>query len=255
MRALLTRRWILFALVVIGFAYLAFRLGEWQHHRLETRRASNAQTETNLAAKPVPATTVMSVGSEPAQADEWRTVRATGAYDDSGTVLIRYQTRNGQLGVDVVTPLVLDDGTAVVVDRGWMSTPPGPRPTPPAPPSGSVTVTGWVRIDGTGGSTVVTDASARAISSIEIAKTLSYPVRSGFIDLQSESASGAGHLVPAERPSLSDGPHLIYWLQWWTFAVMAIGGFAYLFWDERRKARSEGAEKPSVDGERGAADE
>ena len=56
MRAFLTRRWLLFALAVIAFAYLAFRLGEWQHHRLEDRRAFNAQTETNLQAAPVDAT-------------------------------------------------------------------------------------------------------------------------------------------------------------------------------------------------------
>ncbi|WP_246087087.1 hypothetical protein [Nocardioides humi] len=37
-----------------------------------------------------------------------------------------------------------------------------------------------------------------------------------------------------ELPELGEGPHFFYGLQWWFFGVLAIGGFAYLAWDERR---------------------
>ena len=38
--------------------------------------------------------------------------------------MIRYRTRDGVQGVDVVVPLVTDDGTALLVDRGWLETDP-----------------------------------------------------------------------------------------------------------------------------------
>jgi cytochrome oxidase assembly protein ShyY1 len=46
----------------------------------------------------------------------------------------------------------------------------------------------------------------------------------------------------AERPDLSNGPHFFYGLQWWFFAALAVFGFGYLAWDERKKLRGEAAE-------------
>lgn len=256
-RLLLTRRWILFGVVVIAFAYLAYRLGWWQWHRLEARREFNAQTQQNLVAQVVPVSTVMKAGTEPTHADEWRVITATGTYDQSGTVQVRYQSRNGQLGVDIVTPLKLTDGNAVLIDRGWLETNSTglDRADLPVPPAGQVTVTGWVRIDGTGSSTTVTDGSTRAISSVEIAKTLDYPVLTGFVDATSEQPPAAQPLAPANEPTFGDGPHFFYALQWWFFAILAIGGYIYLLIDEQRKQRSAGSQETTVDGDGGTGDE
>ena len=48
-------------------------------------------------------------------------VTATGTYDVDDTVIVRYRTREGASGVDVVVPLVTDSGAAVLVDRGWVA--------------------------------------------------------------------------------------------------------------------------------------
>ncbi len=37
-----------------------------------------------------------------------------------------------------------------------------------------------------------------------------------------------------ELPELGNGPHFFYGLQWWFFGVLAVFGFCYLAWDERR---------------------
>ena len=39
-------------------------------------------------------------------------VTATGTYVADETVIVRYHTRDGAAGVDVVVPLLTDDGTA-----------------------------------------------------------------------------------------------------------------------------------------------
>ena len=127
----------------------------------------------------------------------------------------------------------------------------------PAPPDGEVTITGWLRRDGTGDSTSVVDGSTRAISSEEIGAALGREVHVGFLDLRSEDPAPATPLAGAELPDLDNGPHFFYGLQWWFFGILALFGFGYLAWDERRgpAARrrraqpSEGAEHPAVDGE------
>ena len=48
MRFLLSRRWVLFALVVVLLAWLALQLGQWQFHRLDERQQSNRIVATNL---------------------------------------------------------------------------------------------------------------------------------------------------------------------------------------------------------------
>jgi cytochrome oxidase assembly protein ShyY1 len=80
-------------------------------------------------------------------------------------------------------------------------------------------------------------------------------VLTGFVDLTSEDPAAAQPLQPANKPVLSDGPHFFYALQWWFFALMAIGGYIYLLIDERRKIRSAGTQQPTVDGDGSTGDE
>jgi len=174
---------------------------------------------------------------QPVPADqEWLRVRATGRYDEQETVVVRYQTRDGRSGIDLVTPLVTDSGTAVLVDRGWTptaSTGTVPDDLPAAPP-GTVTVVGFVRADATGRGIEVDGGSTRAVSSSTIAPGLDYPVYAGFVDAETEDPAPADDVVRPEVPDLGEGPHLFYGLQWWFFAALALFGFGYLAWDERR---------------------
>jgi len=236
---LLSRRWVLLALAVVALTFLAIRLGQWQFHRLDDREQRNGFIAQNIDAEPVLVDRVLRTDEGVAKEREWLRVTASGEYDDAATVVVRYQTRDGQPGVDLVTPLVTDAGSAVLVDRGWLSTPnTGTVPEDlPAPPSGDVEVTGWVRADGTGSSTQVADRSTRAISSREIGETLDYPVYQGFVDAEIEAPAPAEPLVRTELPDLGQGPHFFYGLQWWFFGLLAIFGFGYLANDERRRAR------------------
>jgi cytochrome oxidase assembly protein ShyY1 len=247
---MLSRRWFLFAVAVVVLAYGCWWLGEWQFGRLHDRETRNAQTTQNLEATPVPVDQVLKVGRGPAGRDEWRRVTATGRYLQDESMVVRYQTRDGASGVDVVTPLQTRSGAAVLVDRGWMSTGnTSARPQLPDAPAGQVTVVGWVRVDSPeGDSTTVSDRSMRAISSRAIAPTVSVPVYGGFVDAEKETPPAAKPLQPAEQPDLGNGPHFFYGVQWWFFGMLAVFGFFYLAWDERRKkaAQSERSMPPST---------
>jgi cytochrome oxidase assembly protein ShyY1 len=244
MRFLFTRRWLLFLAAVGVLAYGCLWLGEWQFSRLHDREHRNAEAHANLAMEPVPVDQVLSAGEDVTRADEWSRVTMTGTYRPGDTVVVRYQTRDGAAGVDVVTPLLLGDGTGVLVDRGWLPTENvgDALASAPAPPPGQVTVTGWTRSDATGDSTHVDDGSVRAISSRAIGEDLGYPLLRGFVDADTETPAPAEALVRAELPDLGEGPHFFYGLQWWFFGLLAIFGFGYLAYDERRKSR--GSDRP-----------
>ncbi len=239
LRFLVSRRWIAFLVVVVFLAWVAWRLGEWQFHRLEDRQERNAIIERNEEAGAVPVADVMAPGEPVAAEDEWSIVEATGTYAVDDTVIVRYRTREGEAGVDVVVPLELPGGTSVLVDRGWYATDNRGAATTdvPAPPSGEVTVTGWVRRDAEGDSTRVSGQSTRAVNSGEIGDALGRDVMGGWVDLRSESPEPAEALLPVDPPELDNGPHFFYGLQWWFFGALAVFGFLYLVYDEVRGGR------------------
>ncbi|GAA5119583.1 hypothetical protein GCM10023339_33560 [Alloalcanivorax gelatiniphagus] len=239
LRFLVSRRWIVFALVVVFLAWVAWRLGEWQFHRLEDRQDRNEIIERNEKAGADPVTDVLAPGRSVGREDEWRIVEATGTYAVDDTVIVRYRTRDGEAGVDVVVPLELADGTSLLVDRGWYATDNRGATTAdvPEPPAGEVTVTGWVRSDAEGDSTAVTDNSTRAVDSEQIGEALDREVLGGWVDLRSESPAPAEALLPVELPELDNGPHFFYGLQWWFFGALAIFGFFFLIYDELRGGR------------------
>jgi cytochrome oxidase assembly protein ShyY1 len=243
-RFLLSRRWVLFALAVAVAAWAAVQLGDWQFRRLHERHHSNGVIGRNLTALPVPAQDVLSTEHPPSTGDEWRKVTASGTWDDKHTIVLKYQTRDEGAGIDVVTPLRTASGTAVLVDRGWMASENSGavRPKLPAPTTGMVTVTGYVRRDATGGSTRIGDMATRAVSSRTISHVVPYPLFQGFLDLDAESPRADKKLGSVELPAhTGDGPHFFYGLQWWFFGVLAVFGFCYLAFDEFRRKRQERA--------------
>jgi cytochrome oxidase assembly protein ShyY1 len=237
LRFVLTRRWLGLLLVVAIVAFACVELGLWQFRRYEGKVDDNRVIRANLAAAAAPIGQVMTTDDEPAEDDEWQRVEATGVYDPGHTVVILYRSRDGVPGVDVVVPLVTSAGPAVLVDRGWIenqSSDPVDA-LPPDPPSGEVTVTGWVRRNATGSSANVSDGAARAISSDEIGPTLPYPVYTGFVERVSEAPSVQTAPEPAEEPDLSTGPHFFYGVQWFFFALLAIAFWVYFAYAEYRE--------------------
>lgn len=281
LRFLVNRRWVLLLLTVVLAAYGCLLLGRWQWHRLEDKKTGNAIIRANEKAAPAPVDQVLRRGVDPPDATRYARVSATGTYDVAHTVIVRYQTgADGSAGVDVVVPLVTSDGTAVLVDRGWFGTSNSGAMDPsqvPTPPSGTVTVTGWVRQNADGSAAQVVDGSTRAVSSAQIAPAIGIPTYGGFVQLLTESPRPATPLAPPEPPDLTNGPHFFYALQWWFFGILALFGYLYLAWEEytgraelrrvqqpaRKKEKrvtigvggSERAHDAAIDREHGAADE
>jgi cytochrome oxidase assembly protein ShyY1 len=240
-RFVLSRRWIGFALFVVLLASVCTRLGFWQIHRLEHRLAQNKVITKHFATDPVDLNSALPPGGKVDDRSEWTRVRAVGTYDVDHQVTVKFLTRDGAPGVDVLTPLVLASGDAVLVDRGWMQTRSATeQPTVPAPPSGTVTVTGWLRQNNpaTGQAIRPAGGQVRAISSIGLAKYVPYALNNGYLNLRTESPRPSTPLAAEPKPELGQGPHFFYALQWWFFALLAIVGWFWFAWAEAKERRN-----------------
>jgi surfeit locus 1 family protein len=157
-------------------------------------------------------------------------VQARGRYDYGHERFWRPRSFEDVPGVDLVTPLRLPDGSAVLVDRGWAPSPDAYHVDQAAYREGdSATVVGLVmRAPRTRGD--VDPATLR--------DSLPYPLLPFLIQLVPETDSSAGAPAPAGRgvvappsrpmrwpmPELSNGPHLSYAIQWFSFALISVVG-------------------------------
>jgi surfeit locus 1 family protein len=93
-------------------------LGRWQLARMHEKEALFARFEAagasirDLALLPVD------------EAPLFQRVGTIGAYDTAHQFLLDNLTHEGRVGYQVLTPLVIDAGRTVMVNRGWLPAPP-----------------------------------------------------------------------------------------------------------------------------------
>jgi surfeit locus 1 family protein len=201
--------------VAILVAAACVRLGVWQLDRLHERRERNA---TLLAARTRPPLEVDK--SLRADSARDRRLHARGMYDYGHERFWRARSYEGVPGVDLVTPLRLADGAAVFVDRGWAPSPDAYHVDQPAYREGDsadVLGLGMVAPRGRGD-----------VDPARLRDSLPYPVLPFLLQqLPSDSPTAprsAAVLIRWPIPALSDGPHLSYAIQWFSFAVIITVG-------------------------------
>ncbi|WP_329392501.1 SURF1 family cytochrome oxidase biogenesis protein [Streptomyces sp. NBC_01716] len=242
-RFLLSRQWVILTLLALALIPVMIELGFWQLHRHEHRVAQNTLIADNLKAKPVPVTELTSPGHTVPRADFWRRVEATGTFDTAHEVVVRRRTNADEtVGFHVLTPLVLADGRAVLVNRGWIPFGADQRSFPdiPAVPKGEVTVTGRLKADETTGTSGIKELSdlpdrqVMLINSEQQAGFLGRTVLGGYIEQTAPAAAGGSPRQIPEPDSGSIGPHMAYAVQWWLFTAGVPVGWVILVRREKR---------------------
>ncbi len=232
-------RWLALGFVVLLVVPSFVLLSRWQLSRLDQRRHANAVVTDNAYATAVPVGRVMAPGapvSSIGDGQTWLSVTAVGRYDASRQVLVRKRPLQGANGFWVTTPLVTTSGAVLVVNRGWVEAAGGAAVAQevPAPPTGTVTVTGRIQPSEAAPVPQPTDLPARQITDLDVGLVAgSSEVYPGYVDLVSSDPAQAEGLTPIPLPDLSEGPHLSYALQWVFFAGVAIAGFVLLIRRER----------------------
>lgn len=203
-------------------------LGIWQVQRLFWKLDLISTVESRVHAAPVPAPTESEWPAVTEQDDEYRHVTANGAYLDTET-LVQAVTEYGA-GFWVMTPLKQDDGTIILVNRGFVPTD-KKAPADRSLPDGPIQVTGLLRMSQPGGAFLRSNDPeagrwySRDVAAIAATDSL-IKVAPYFIDAQAGPSDGSlpigGLTVIKFRNS-----HLAYALTWGVLALMSLAGFVY----------------------------
>ena len=218
------------ALLVAG---VCVRLGIWQLDRLHQRRALNALV---AAARARPELEIREGLPLPIDSLRDRTLRARGAYDYARERLWHGRSYEGIPGVDFITPLRLPDGTAVLVDRGWAPSPDGYHVDQQAYREGDSAT-----VEGVG---MAAPRGRGDVNPVALRDSLPYALLPVVVQQLPPSIARYRPLPPGltrwPLPPLSDGPHLSYVVQWFSFALIIVVGSLVLLRQRYARGRPEG---------------
>ena len=237
LRAIVSRQWLLATALVLAGGALCVRLGIWQLDRLEQRRAFNAHVESMWAADPL---TIDGQLSRDLTTMEYRAVTVSGTYDFENQIALRNRYHGDEYGYHLLTPLVLDDGSAVLVERGWI---PADGNSAPADwrkydEPGWVTVEGQIRLGQTkpdlGGVPDPTLVPGQTrldfwnIVNIErIRAQVPYPLLDIFVQPNVDMDDTVPPIPYQPEIELTEGQHFGYALQWFTYATILVLGYPF----------------------------
>jgi cytochrome oxidase assembly protein ShyY1 len=255
-RFLLSPRWLAAAALAVAAAAVMVMLGNWQLHRYQERSAINTRIDAADSTEAVPLTSALTApttagaaGPSPGKRLAWAKVTVSGRYDVTHEIQARGRTVDGAVGFEIVTPLVLADGTAVLIDRGWVPSPAAgatAAPVVPPAPTGQVTVVGQIHLSESRPAPIERRdgrLDTRRISLPRLAPEMPYPVYGAYVLLSSQTppADAAFTRVPiAKEDSWQNGGYAV---QWWLFAVMALFAFG---WQARKEAQGPPTNRPAT---------
>lgn len=250
-----TKRWRLrhVVLLLVGIALFAgfIALGTWQVERRAWKLALMERVDQRVHAAPTPAPAAADWPGVNAADHEYLPVTLQGHWLGDRTVLTQAVTELGA-GFWVMTPLQQDDGTQVLVNRGfvpqdqraqWIAT-----PLPPGTPA-AATVQGLLRMTEPDGGFLRSNSPAqqrwysRDVAAIAQAVGLTRAAPF-FVDA---GLPGAAATAPAAAAWPRAGmtvvkfhnSHLVYALTWYAMALMVVGAGWYVArYEARLRARA-----------------
>jgi surfeit locus 1 family protein len=98
---------------------VCIKLGLWQQHKAEAKQVLQAQLDRRLQEAPV----ALPDNIIDLEAWRYRRVKVRGSYDARYQILLDNQVEQDRAGYHVVTPLQLENGARVLVNRGWVAAP------------------------------------------------------------------------------------------------------------------------------------
>lgn len=219
------KRYLLLAICLFVGA-VCIRLGMWQLDRRAQRRALNAAASAQFAGPPADVAALPDTGA----ALRFRRVSLPGVFRFDAEFALAPRPRNGSPGVHVVTPLARSGtDTLIPVVRGWVY----------AADAATIDFGKWRERDTVQvtGYTMPLDADASApprsggggtlrwLDRIDLAKRFSRPVAGYYVVMTAGGDTGVAVPVRLTEPTLTDGPHLSYAVQWFLFAtIFGAGG-------------------------------
>lgn len=214
-------------------AVVCTRLGFWQLDRLAQRRAFNQRLESKLALPPVlvdplPADAVL-------DSSLWfRRAEARGGFDFQRQIVVVGRSVAGTPAVHVTTPLVLSDGGALLVERGWVYSPDSRTAELGALGEPDSAMVQGILMPGVAGRWTQPQGDQWPIYTgsndpTQFTERFPYPLLRAVLRRTEQPPGAPAGLRPVPLPPITNGPHLSYALQWFAFAVIAVVGSVALY--------------------------
>jgi len=228
---------VLFDIVALLMVAALVALSAWQLQRRAWKIDLIARIEARVHAPAVPAPHPMQWADISAAKDEYRRVVVAGRWQDARPALVRAVTERGG-GYWVMAPFLRDDGTLVLVNRGFV---PAERREPaswrplPAQADG---LTGLLRLTEPRGTLFQTNDPAadrwytRDVAAIAASRGLTN-IAPYFIDAEQRPGENG---IPVAGLTVLTFPnnHLVYAITWAVLALMAAGAAIFVNLDMLR---------------------
>lgn len=205
-------------LIALAATVVMIGMGFWQLSMFDTRQHEDAAAM--LERKPVPIGRVMGP-DDPFPGDGiGKPVTLEGTYQPRDTFIV--QPRGGR--PTLVTPLLLDTGSMMLVQRGYG----GDLHTPV--PSGRVTVSGFLEPNTADVRPLDLDRRTTGIDTATLVNEFDRDVYSAYVVADTQTPTSS--LTPVDPPLPDPGiwaglRNLLYAVQWWLFAAFAV----YMWWE------------------------
>ena len=253
-----SRQWLITSVLVIAAVLVMVRLGFWQLDRLAQRRAFNERVQVQLAAD--------TIQLSPQNLDldlynmEYREAVISGQYDHERQVALRNQDWQGNLGVHLLTPLMIEgEDRAILVDRGWV-----PYEDFTSGNLAQYDEPGTVQIEGTirrsqskpriGGRADVLPGPGEPpleawnwTNISNISRQVPYELLPVYLVSLPEETGNQLPYRSEHELELTEGSHLGYAFQWFIFAaILAIGYPLFVRKEEERRSRGDHGHTPYI---------
>lgn len=253
MKLITLRRWAPWITLVVLFSIATTLLSWWQFSRREEIVERIDQVIQNYDKPAVAFSELDWVLDDFGQsADEWTPVLVSGSYLTQEAVIVRNRPLSGQAGFLQLVPLLLDDGRILMVERGWLQsgqriTEPSSNPLPQASRHELQVRLRAPEVDLRRDPVPGQLASIHPAHLTEALASYGTLITDRYGRLVTESPGYSVVPMGMPKPTLNEGNHLSYALQWILFGLMA---FAALLWayrnDRRIRLEEQGLLEPKI---------
>jgi cytochrome oxidase assembly protein ShyY1 len=242
---LLKPKWIGFHLLCLAAIVAMINLALWQLRRLDEKQTFNDRVTSHTDADVVPLDDTLL--QQPQDDLIYRRVETAGTYLATPQFEVVNVTQDGTTGRDAVNALQLDDGSLLIVNRGFV-----PTGTPvPAPPTGEVQLLGRLKAAQRAGTGQPADDGSQQLTEIRrvdldaLGQQFDVPLAPMYLELLQSGPTEPASVSPVAFPELTEGPHLSYAVQWSIFSICVAVGWVFAVRKSIRARSGKGPKKPS----------
>lgn len=249
------------SLALVALLPLLTKLGFWQLDRAEEKQALYTEYQDRISAEPVDLGQPTHLRGQPEEM-YWRRCLLRGTYDPEVVYLLDNQVVRGQVGYQVFTRFLLEDGASVLVNRGWTAAPERRTAVPEIiTAGGAMTLTGMAKPPpvtglalGRGKAEELADDLVR-VQRIDIARITAdnhWSLLPYIVRLDPPAPTGMSRVLP--EPGSGKEKHLGYAFQWFALAATLLVIYVVVNTKKQRNKPGEdgksGIEVPPCQGER-----